>query len=681
MWADPEISKVLANDELIRQEELKNPAANAKGGIYTIPIVFHVLHNDGAENIPDQQIFNAFEILNRDFRAQNEDTSDVIPIFKPIIGDAEIEFVMATKAPNGDCFSGITRTKSPLTFQGNDGNAQVDAIRWGNDIYQGNWPSNKYLNIFIIADAGGAGGYTNYPNNWNNYDMSNGIWMLHTQFGTGGTSITNGRTITHECGHWLNLPHTWGSTNSPELPNNCNEDDGVQDTPLCMGLTYCPPSHNSCDDTNDPNNYSSYTFDIEDNLQNYMEYTFCSRMFTQGQASRMRAAAESSVGGRNNLWTTQNLIDTGADGNLYLCDAEFEANKKAICVGETIEFTDLSYNLVNDWQWTFTGGTPSSSTDQNPSVTYNAPGLYEVTLIASDGSITDTETKTAYVRVLPAPLNTPFLETFENFTTLSNIAEWEINNEQGNQFELESTVGHTGTKCARLLNYGESVGTLDELVAMPVDLSNDSTDLTLSFRYAYRRRNSSDDDYFRVYATKDCGDSWDLKKTLHGFTLTLGYANPIQSSPFTPSTADDWITVHIVNILSQHFVENFRYKFAFDGGGGNNFYLDNINIYRGSPSEELVVGLEMLEEDQFSNLRVYPNPVEEDLAVDFQIKNSQSVVLEIRNIAGQLVSINKINAIQGANKAFVSTKGMSSGVYFLSVHSESQEETIRFIVK
>ena len=73
-------------------------------------------------------------------------------------------------------------------------------------------PSNKYLNVYVVADAGGAGGYTNYPSNFNFGDMSNGIWILHTQFGEIGTSSTSaGRSMTHECGHWFNLAHTWGS--------------------------------------------------------------------------------------------------------------------------------------------------------------------------------------------------------------------------------------------------------------------------------------------------------------------------------------------------------------------------------------------------------------------------------------------------------------------------------------
>ena len=663
MQQNPQQAQSLLDDDAIRQQEALATPNVPKGTIYTIPVVFHILHNNGPENTTEEQIFNALDVINRDFRLQNPDTADVIPLFKPIMGDVEIEFALATKAPNGDCFRGYTRTESPLTSQGDDGGAQVDAIRNGNDVYQGNWPSNKYLNVFVVDHAGGAGGYTNYPNNWGGTDMSNGIWILHTQFGEIGTSSpSGGRSLTHECGHWLNLRHTWGNSNNPGLASNCSEDDLVNDTPLCMGSSGgCPLGENSCGPIA--------------NVQNYMDYALsCQSMFTLGQVDRMRAAIISSVGGRNNLWTQQNLDDTGADGVMYLCDADFTVNKTAICAGESVDFSDISFNEVNGWDWTFTGGSPANSTVQNPTVTYNTPGLYEVVLSATDGSNTDVETKTAYIRVLPAPSQLPFLETFESFTTLSNITEWEVNNEQGNEFELETTTGHTGTQCARLMNNGQSTGTLDELVAMPVDLSSVS-EVTLSFRYAYKRKNSTDDDWFRVYVTNDCGDNWVVRKTLHGFQLS----SQTQSSSYTPSSQEEWTTIHMTNITSAYWVNNFRYKFSFESGGGNNFYIDNINIYAGSPSDDLVVGLD--EETGLSGVNIYPNPVEDELSVAFSVNNAQQSTLKIQDLSGKVMQQHTLNANAGSNMAFIDTKELAQGMYFLTIQTGNAERTVQFVVK
>lgn len=80
--------------------------------------------------------------------------------------------------------------------------------------------------------------------------------------------------------------------------------------------------------------------------------------------------------------------------------ADFSASTTAITEGQTVNFTDLSANNPTSWQWTFAGGTPSSSTQQNPTgITYNTAGTYDVTLVATNGNGNDTEIKYDYVAV------------------------------------------------------------------------------------------------------------------------------------------------------------------------------------------------------------------------------------------------------------------------------------------
>ena len=67
--------------------------------------------------------------------------------------------------------------------------------------------------------------------------------------------------------------------------------------------------------------------------------------------------------------------------------------------GESVHFKDLSSGDVTDWKWVFEGGTPASSIEQNPVVTYNRAGSYAVTLTVGDGDITDTKTRMGYVNV------------------------------------------------------------------------------------------------------------------------------------------------------------------------------------------------------------------------------------------------------------------------------------------
>lgn len=80
-------------------------------------------------------------------------------------------------------------------------------------------------------------------------------------------------------------------------------------------------------------------------------------------------------------------------------NADFEASKRNICVGESVTFTDLSTESPSNWSWTFAGGSPSSSSLQNPTVTYNTVGTFAVSLTATNNFSNNTETKTAYIVV------------------------------------------------------------------------------------------------------------------------------------------------------------------------------------------------------------------------------------------------------------------------------------------
>lgn len=67
--------------------------------------------------------------------------------------------------------------------------------------------------------------------------------------------------------------------------------------------------------------------------------------------------------------------------------------------GESVHFLDMSTGNITSWNWTFEGGTPASSNEQNPVVTYDKAGSYTVTLTVGDGNSTSTATREAYVNV------------------------------------------------------------------------------------------------------------------------------------------------------------------------------------------------------------------------------------------------------------------------------------------
>ena len=332
----PETREAARLAEEALERETQNAAAEGnRDEVLIIPIVFHVIHNNGPENISTAQVHDAVDVLNTNFRALNANIDEVIPEFEDLVADIEIEFRLAQRDPNGNCHPGINRIVSDLTYVGD---SEMKSLI--------QWPRNMYLNVWVCEYAAGAAGYALYPGsvaNWQNADQD-GIVLQHSYCGSIGTAnLYRSRTLTHEVGHWLNLRHPWGNSNNPGLAENCEEDDNVSDTPNTVGWTNC--------------NLDGATCGSLDNVQNYMDYSYCGRMFTQGQKTRMRTAALSSTAQRNQLSTASNLAATGALEQPILCSAAFTVERDIICVGDSVRFADASYHGVTEWTWDFGDGT------------------------------------------------------------------------------------------------------------------------------------------------------------------------------------------------------------------------------------------------------------------------------------------------------------------------------------
>jgi PKD repeat protein len=571
---DPEFRKQFEEEQAqFRREEARYKSSGRKRGtVLTIPVVFHVMHSGGVENISDEQIYDALAIMNRDFRLQNNDAKTVHSDFNSLPSDVEIEFKMATIAPDGTCFRGITRTFTTDTTT--NGSKQVSLIKAGNDVYKGEWAGNRYLNFFICKSIGGAAGYTYRP--WgSNINMTNGIWILHTYVGSIGTSNEiKSRALTHEVGHWLNLMHTWGGNNNPGVMSSCDDpnQDYVDDTPPTIGVTRCNLNESSCG--------------VRANVENYMDYSYCNKMFTPDQSTRMRTALLSTIGGRNVISSSSNLSLVGAI-NPPLCTVDFLFDKNPICAGSEVSFEDVSFNNVTTRKWLFPGGIPAESDQANPKVTYTKPGKYTVSLTVSDGVKTLTKTIEGAVTVASLPLKTPFLETFDKVSSISNSQYWNVINEGNNQaFKIINGVGYGDTVSLYLNNFKDKSKSLDAIVSTPMDLSavKNQADVTLSFKYAYRKLTSTDNETLRIYFSNDCGKTWSVRRIISGNNLSDLTAN----TDWKPASKSDWKIVHVTNIISSFWNSNARIKFEFEGNGGNNLFLDEINLYPSGPVDTLV---------------------------------------------------------------------------------------------
>lgn len=98
------------------------------------------------------------------------------------------------------------------------------------------------------------------------------------------------------------------------------------------------------------------------------------------------------------LWESD--VYSGNSGNLSPI-ADFSASTTTGIIGQSINFSDNSIGSPNSWTWSFPGGTPSSSTIQNPIVSYPAAGTYNVSLSVSNANGSDLNTKANYITIVP----------------------------------------------------------------------------------------------------------------------------------------------------------------------------------------------------------------------------------------------------------------------------------------
>jgi len=152
------------------------------------------------------------------------------------------------------------------------------------------------------------------------------------------------------------------------------------------------------------------------------------------------------------------------------------------------------------------------------------------------------------------------------------------------------------------------------------------------------------------------------------------------TSSWTPTSQADWVTVHVTNVTSNYFSQNFKFKFRFEGEGGNNFYLDDINLYAGAPSNEIVLGINEFNES-INDISLYPNPTDGELNVSFSASKNKDMQFQVLDITGKIIQNNVVNAVQGSNLVLLDTQIFAAGSYFLKIMSDDHFKTLPFVIK
>lgn len=656
--ANPKIAKAVikrdAELEAFTRQYANLP--NRGGQVYTIPVVFHIIHKYGNENISSEQVHDGLRVLNETFRKTRPDTADVHPDFKSIHADTEIQFALATKDPEGNCHSGINRIASDLT---NSGDHRVkDLIHWD--------PS-MYLNVYVVTNAAGLAGHCVWPADADTIPQWDGVVISHSYVGAIGTSdVTRSVTFAHECGHYLNLHHIWGGNNVPEfyyLPvgqqSNCNEDDLVDDTPNTIGWSVCNLNAASCGN-------------VRDNVQNMMEYTYCNIMFTEGQKTRMRAALNSPIANRNNLWTEGNLLATGVTPQAALCAADFEANNTLVCDpnGETITFSNTSYHgEIDSLHWEFPGSDAPFSVMDEPMVVYIQPGVYDVSLTVYSNGQSQQVTKAGYITVLQdSSWSYPLWDWFEGNSDLAGMPWTQHSLDAENAWEITEVASHSPSHSIWVDTWENETVTVDELYGPALDLRN-ASQMKLAFKYAYATSDvAPSGSKLQIQVSRNCQSNWVTRLNLMGSSLETAAPQP---EPFVP-TIEQW-QQQVVNIPSSYFEDGFRFRFVFTSNGKNRLFLDDINVDVTASVENSTLPV--------SNVSIYPNPTTDILNLAFELEKSSNVRFSVIDVLGKTLSTSIENQFSsGMNTYRLDVERLRTGLYLLQIEVDGKQTVKRFTI-
>jgi len=303
--------------EANRQQTAITQLQRTTGTVYDIPVVVHIVYRaqNVAYNIPDSVVTNQIDILTKAYRKTHADTGNVRALFKPLSGDAEIQFHLATTDPQGNPTTGITRTATTRAYFGS-ADGSLDSLERVKHTATGGidaWPTDHYLNIWVcnMSDSAGQLNVLGYavpprnpvPSNWPAgtdqalAGLQDGVVLqVHS---VGDNSVLNpqlqgiyskGRCAVHEVGHYLGLMHVFGSNDGTTQDCTVVADDGIGDTPTQALYSFdnnsgvsCPPAtKNSCG--------AGTAGDLPDMWEDYMDYTrdACQALFTNDQIAVMR---------------------------------------------------------------------------------------------------------------------------------------------------------------------------------------------------------------------------------------------------------------------------------------------------------------------------------------------------------------------------------------------------------
>lgn len=655
--------------QLIQQlaaERASNPGAREMTAPVYIPVVFHVVLPDPNE-VTDKMIEDQLKVLNTDFAGLNADSVNILPAFKPLFGKSKIRFVLAKRTPTNQPTTGIDRVVTSQSSFNQTNNYVKHASTGGANA----WNPSKYMNVWICTLSGGLLGYSTFPGT-SAADEQGVVIYNETLPGGSLTGYNDGRTLTHESGHYFFLYHIWGDDDGA-----CTGTDGVSDTPNQADASsgcHSGVVTDACTTTAPGIMY-----------QNYMDYSSdgCMALFTLLQVTRMEAAlnnfrlslttSNATVSPLQNVDAQVLSIDNPVN---RVCEPTFQP---AITIRNygALPLTSLEINASVDngpvvqTQWN--GSLASLATVSvilNP-VTTSANGnhILKIQLTAPNnstdmGAANDTLSKSFEYPVAVSP---PLTEGFESETFPP--AGWDIINADGSYtWERVTGVARTGNAAIVVRNNEYTAnGQVDYLRLPQVSIADaDSAFLTFQVAAAIKTATSTLFNYWdtlQVLVSTDCGNTFtSLYKKWGGSLITR---SALTTDEFIPA-ANEW-RKDSVNLTPWINKGPVMIAFANSTGNENNVYLDDINLYKKANDRNL----------QKQGWLITPNPTSGPLTIQFVNTPVSLKAINIYSSSGQKIAEQVIgNHTPGILYQF-SLGRYASGVYIVrliySDHTVSQK--------
>lgn len=673
---------------------------------YDIPVVVHIIHNFGGEYVKDSAIYVMMANLNKFYNKQN-DLSGIIQTFKPYIGNAKIRFHLAARDPLGQPTTGITRRFSYLTNGGDD---QAKFDQWSPVNYFNIWIENK---IGSSPTSGTTLAYSTFPASAEAFPYSDGVITAYPY-------IMDKKTIEHEVGHFFNLLHVW-SLNGLGPGEGCG-DDGVDDTPPTKGhFSTCPLYDSACA----TNNFKIYArasgvadslvnYPDTANVQNVMDYSSCPHvMLTGGQVWRMRAALNSNIGGRNNLWDSTNLRITGALDAVPdlppVTDFTSKATTSAIPITlftfpeVPLYFTNKSWrDTITKVKWNFSNNALNATPEYNTYTginnafanSFKEVGWVDITLDATGNNSGTTSTKYEKALFVADYNGIDPLGYVEDFNEGGKREKWPFFNYYKNEFKWQrANVGTYDNSCMMYKGYdnrtdinlytGTPYGDYDDLYSIPFDLSKfTSGPCYLYFSYSGASRSSQTaniNDTLLIEYSVDKQHTWNKLDVMGKSTLCNMGTVPTE---FAPASAGDWDT-HGINLPAaarkSYVVFRFRYKPGVNMttklSTGNNFYLDRVQIAPWAVDvNDPTMGM--------VDVKIMPNPVHGDAYVVVKDAYAAEADVTVTDITGKAVYRTK-EAINGnVARVVIPHQAIATpGIYLVQTLTGSQVNTQKLVVQ